>query len=392
MVVLLTRKYHYNDRMHANRLFSSLQPILQTSDSKETYRTAATQLLSLFDGMYCSSFERKKQSYERTYTNHVELYNIKPRNNGIASRVFHNRKPFVSLKRECPPSMQHMDFSSLLVVPLYHERNLLGHVTVIHKNLIRLNPDLMKNLSLFALYTSSIIMQNITIEEQKRSIDQYVLSSSIISHEMRTHLTVVNSYAQLIADRIPRSELLCLEWKMKLKQGMHQCDRLLQETLESQTSPLLHKTETQCSLSNIVILALEATRMIYGSYRFIIKNVIKTSDVIIGDEDKLFQAVVNILHNAAKFSPQHMPINIYLRTSISKLNTVELTVMNRGASIPKAHLPYICRRFYKLNKKKPGKGLGLFLVKNIVSKHHGMMNIISSAHKGTRVTLSFPTV
>ncbi len=92
---------------------------------------------------------------------------------------------------------------------------------------------------------------------------------------------------------------------------------------------------------------------------------------VIGDPDRLEQALQNLAANALRHTPDGGQITV---TSSADSTAVRLTVRDSGPGIPPEHLPLIFERFYKADaarKAADGSGLGLSIVKAIVERHGG---------------------
>jgi len=109
------------------------------------------------------------------------------------------------------------------------------------------------------------------------------------------------------------------------------------------------------------------------------------------DYDHMRTAILNIVSNSVKYTPEGGKLNI--KTSISG-GFVNLTVKDSGIGISKEDLPHIFDRFFRVKGKATrhitGSGLGLALVKEVVEAHQGYIDVESSPESGTSVTLSFP--
>lgn len=119
-----------------------------------------------------------------------------------------------------------------------------------------------------------------------------------------------------------------------------------------------------------------------------------TSDLprLYGDSSLLFEALVNLLDNAIKFTP--VGGHIKLRGSI-KDSTVIIEVADDGAGIPEADRTHVIRRLYRgeASSMQPGHGLGLALVAAIVKLHDYSLDIQPAAiGRGTRVLIHCPMV
>jgi two-component system, OmpR family, heavy metal sensor histidine kinase CusS len=117
-------------------------------------------------------------------------------------------------------------------------------------------------------------------------------------------------------------------------------------------------------------------------------------DIYINAERTLFQrAVGNLLSNALKQTPPAGTIRVSA-TEREKFVAVEIEDTGRGIS--PEHLPHVFERFYRVDpsrsKDSGGAGLGLAIVKSITAVHGGSVEMNSELGKGTKVTLSFPTI
>ena len=112
-----------------------------------------------------------------------------------------------------------------------------------------------------------------------------------------------------------------------------------------------------------------------------------------GDKDRLKQAVLNVLKNAVDYSPGMARIEIRVFESERK---AVLKVTDQGIGIGRADLLRIFDRFYRADRsrqrKSAGSGLGLSIVKWIVDKHKGSIDIKSRLGKGTAVTIALPLI
>jgi two-component system sensor histidine kinase MprB len=103
----------------------------------------------------------------------------------------------------------------------------------------------------------------------------------------------------------------------------------------------------------------------------------------------LERAVMNVLDNAAKWSPPGGHVGVTLEAN----SAWHLTVTDQGPGIAPADLPHIFERFYRAESARsmPGSGLGLAIVRNVVTSHGGSIDVTSSATGvGTRVDIVLP--
>lgn len=112
--------------------------------------------------------------------------------------------------------------------------------------------------------------------------------------------------------------------------------------------------------------------------------------LIEGDPQMFRRAINNLLSNALRYTPAGKTVTVSLR---KQDNDVELVTENPGTPIPPAHLPKLFDRFYRVDpsrqRKGEGSGIGLAIVKSIVTAHHGKVRVESDA-VSTRFILTVP--
>lgn len=110
-----------------------------------------------------------------------------------------------------------------------------------------------------------------------------------------------------------------------------------------------------------------------------------------GDDHNAYECVNNVIGNAVHYNK----LNGYISVKLSeKDGNAVFEVADGGIGIAKEHLPYICERFYRVDKSRSkqtgGTGLGLSIVKHVVALYGGTLNISSKEGEGTTVTVTLP--
>ena len=110
-----------------------------------------------------------------------------------------------------------------------------------------------------------------------------------------------------------------------------------------------------------------------------------------GDSDRLGQLLVNLLHNAVKFSPPSSPV---VMRADAQAHEVTVTVTDEGPGIPRADLDRVFERFYKVDKARVrgmgGTGLGLAIARHIVESHGGRIWAESKGGRGSTFSFTIP--
>jgi len=217
-----------------------------------------------------------------------------------------------------------------------------------------------------------------------------------VSHELRTPLTAIQGYLETLLDGA-------------LEEREHA--RKFLEIVFRHTERLGRLTDDLTDLSNIelgkVSLRLEATSVgdIAESVLAIIAPRASAGQVkvearlpadlpqVLADRDRLSQILINLVDNAVKYTPKGGQVTVDGR--VDDRGMVEVAVRDTGVGIPKADLPRLTERFYRVDKARSrdlgGTGLGLAIVKHLVLAHGGELDIQSELWKGTMVRFTLPS-
>jgi len=215
------------------------------------------------------------------------------------------------------------------------------------------------------------------------------------SHELRTPLTAVLGYAESIADGD-------MDVALAAK---------FAGTIGKEAGRTLRIIEDLMSLSRI-----EADRYVSPSDEVDLERVIRTSvdhvrlaaercgceirvelepglPAVIGDRPQLAQLFDNLLGNAVRYGCSR-PQCVVRLWAIAEKGAVRIEVSDTGPGIAREHLPFLTRRFYRVDegrsRESGGTGLGLAIVKHIVERHRGTLRIDSAVGRGTSVTVRLP--
>lgn len=217
---------------------------------------------------------------------------------------------------------------------------------------------------------------------------------SNVSHELKTPLTSVKTYAETLLEQ----EELDQESKNKFL-GV-----ILTETnrMSKLVSDLLQLTKfdyKKIAWEKINFDITELTKQICDKHKIQaekkeqILECYVTSNVpeVFGDRDGIEQAITNILSNSIKYTPEGGSIKVYIG---AVHEDAYIKIIDNGIGIPKDDLPRVFERFYRVDKARSremgGTGLGLPIAKEIIDSNNGSISINSDTGKGTEVIIKIP--
>lgn len=211
-----------------------------------------------------------------------------------------------------------------------------------------------------------------------------------VAHELKTPIATLKSGVELTLSKERQKE----EYKKTLIETVVDIDRistLLQNILDlAWIGADKNKANNKnFNLSDTVEELREIAVKLGTKKQINVKANIQSNIMIYGDEGKIARAILNIIDNAIKYTPNKKLVYISLRKS---MNEVIIEVKDAGVGIPKNDLEHVFERFYRGSKtaKTLGSGLGLAISQGIINAHKGIIKIDSILGKGTTVKITLP--
>lgn len=230
--------------------------------------------------------------------------------------------------------------------------------------------------------------RDITVEYEVDRMKSEFLATA--AHELRTPLASIFGFTELMIARVMSPEkqrelLLTIHRQSQLLVNL--INELLDlSRIESRQGKDFHRQH--CRVDNLVKLTLQGL-LVKGDRRQVSTHLPDGKERIMVDPEKTMQALLNVLSNAFKYSPQGGTIVL---DTLRKGSEVGLRVTDQGLGMAPEHLERIFDRFFRVDPsgKIPGTGLGMSLVKEITELQDGRVQIESQLGRGTAVTLWFP--
>ncbi|WP_286857650.1 MULTISPECIES: ATP-binding protein [Sphingobacterium] len=227
-------------------------------------------------------------------------------------------------------------------------------------------------------------------EEERKKLDFI----SIASHELKTPLTSLIAYIQLL---LAKEQTLSSEKRLQyLHRSNEQAIRMrglidgfLNVSQLNEGKLLLHKNTFQiCTLINYIqnIYSLKPVK------HFIHYTGATDSSVeIVADRDKIEQVIINFMDNAIKYSPTNSTIIMDIAVDHAYFS---VKVSDQGRGISDKHQKQIFNKFYRVNDSTDsyasGFGIGLFICREIIQKHQGKIGVDSKLAEGSTFWFKIP--
>lgn len=214
-----------------------------------------------------------------------------------------------------------------------------------------------------------------------------------VSHELRTPLTAVRGYVEALmeepADAAQRRKFLEVidRHTARMERLVRDLLRLARLDAQQETADV-HPTDVAALFRSA---SADLSERITGQELQIVIKVKPAAATIHGDQNKLHDALRNLIENAVNYSPRGGRIEM---EAYADGERVVLTVGDEGPGLPDADLGRVFERFYRVDQSRTtdpgGTGLGLSIVRHLIELHGGKVSVSNRPEGGALFTISLP--
>lgn len=237
-----------------------------------------------------------------------------------------------------------------------------------------------------------ITLRNITAAKMAEESQQQFLAH--VAHELRTPLTNIKSYSEMLMDGEVTDREMQREFFNTINAETGRLSRLIHTLLDMSKiemgSMVINKglVRTDWFLEGC-LAAIEATAR--DKHLTIEKRMPDNFPSLLADKELLQGAIINILGNALKYTPENGKIIFAISEQEGE---AIFEVIDTGYGIAKEDLPHVFEKFYRSGNKEivaqSGSGLGLAITAEIIRLHGGRIDMQSELGVGTHVTIRIP--
>lgn len=296
--------------------------------------------------------------------------------------------------------LKQLNIQSVMVVPMQVKGRIIGVISFMSCNpLINYGEeefsfakDLTNNIAVTLensrLYedVKANIAERIEIDRKK---DEFI---SIASHELKTPITIVKAYTQILQQEFERnSDAKHTGMVSNLNRQVDKLHTLVVALLDItklDQGALMFEFE-EMDFNSLVAEIVDEMQQTTISHKIIMD--LKPCENIKADKNRLGQVIINFLSNAIKYSPNSD--HVVIATNCVD-NIVHLTVTDFGIGIPANQHTNLFKRFFRGLSENgnsfPGLGLGLYISAEIIRKHHGTISFKSAEGKGSVFQFDIP--
>ncbi|OSX96369.1 hypothetical protein BTJ44_00633 [Bacillus mycoides] len=238
------------------------------------------------------------------------------------------------------------------------------------------------------------ILFNEMMDEVETSFTQQKQFVEDASHELRTPLTIIQGHLSML-NRWGKNDPAILD--KSLQSSLKEVDRLnklvseLLELSRAESEQIYPIAAERVHVNSVLKQITQNFAILQTDFQFDMKLDADEAYVSI-PSSYLEQIIIIVMDNAVKYTKEANKY-ICIESSI-RSGKIKIRIIDHGAGIPEADLPFVLNRFYRVDKarsrKQGGNGLGLSIAKRLVEKYNGAIQLESKENEGTIVAITFP--
>ena len=214
-----------------------------------------------------------------------------------------------------------------------------------------------------------------------------------VSHELRTPLTQIRIFTEsLLFERMrstgdKRRALSIIN--RESQRLIHMVENILRFSNTDRTANAL--TLREQDLEPLIRSIVEEFQVLADATDSVVEASLSQGVIAKVDADALRQVLLNLLDNAIKYGPHEQTVYVEL-SSIA--NTAQISVRDQGPGVPDSERERIWGGYYRLTRERKsaiaGTGIGLAVVRDLISKHSGNVQVVDDEHGGARFVIELP--
>lgn len=227
--------------------------------------------------------------------------------------------------------------------------------------------------------------QNEELTKINQELDSFVYSAS---HELRSPLTAIMGLIILARSNKDQQDLD--NYLNLMEKSVQNLDQVIKDIINYSKNARLEVVNELIDFEQMIKESINLFNYMEGGDKVVFNIEMDEFYPFYSDRNRISTVLNNIISNSIKYrNPEAEQSKVDIKIS-QKASVVELSIADNGLGIPQEKLADVFKMFFRLSSKMPGSGLGLFIVKEILNKLGGTVEISSAPGVGTTFFISIP--
>jgi len=227
--------------------------------------------------------------------------------------------------------------------------------------------------------------QNIELKKTNEELDRFVYSAS---HELRAPLSSILGLIHIVLSEEKKAELV---FKLKMmEQSVTRLDGFIKDIVIYSQNKHLELETKKINFRTVITDSIDSLWYLENRSKIDIQLHISEENIFFSDTKRIAVVFDNLIANAIKYHDLEKPDPIITINIHTLADNAHIEISDNGLGIPKKHVDKIFNMFYRVSSKIMGTGIGLFVVKEIITKLNGTIRVTSEENKGTTFLIVLP--
>ncbi len=223
---------------------------------------------------------------------------------------------------------------------------------------------------------------NLFIESERRNLQRYRDTLGDLAHSLKTPLAVIKGMSDKNDQSLAKSDIDELVDRM---------NTIVEYQLKRAASAQVSIMHSAVSVESVLVKLNATLQKVYADKHIEVDSYIEDGSVFYGDEGDLFELLGNIMDNAYKWAQSRVAYSVMIHKATSSVNNgLTIEIHDDGPGIAPEARDEVLKRGARVDEQTPGQGIGLAVVREIVQRYDGELEIEKSKLGGTLIRAGFP--
>lgn len=239
---------------------------------------------------------------------------------------------------------------------------------------------------------AGMLLRDVTCEREIDGMKTEFVS--VVSHELRSPMTSIYGFAELLLLRSQQLEPDHRDWLTMIHRECKRLSDIVEDLLNvSRIEERRVTVHPEPLVLKPLVSYILAQFSIVSTNHSLIADIPQDTPQVMADKSRLHQVLRNLIDNAVKYSPKGGPVRVRAQAT-SDGREVQIDVIDQGLGIPSYEVPSLFTKFHRAHRQEAsgirGTGLGLYIVKSLVELMGGRIWVKAKVKKGSTFCFTLP--